>query len=883
MAKPLVVVDSESKGRTIQKQYEVEVDILVVTAPPVVAAHKKLAGKGKGERLLFDFSPLPSGAEFLEALAAYHEGEIYLALDSDQRSEYLAWVIDGYLSSLTKGGSTVRRLNLLGLAGEELRESFRLVDVVREEQALAFYVRAQFNAVLGKHLLRLIGTRVGPGNLPINFNGLTLLFLVAEREYQIKVYSPPVRWQINVKLQFAGTVFFAKLHSAYGVSDDGVFRDLGESRSVVAGFKSNRFLVTEVERSELLIRPPQPYLLADLLVEAQVLYGIGPKKVCAAVESLFHGVEVQGAMTGLLSQFLPLGNDGSESILARIRRQVVTLFGQEMLGEEDELAPGLGLLLPLRPEVEPKDLPESMDAESRQVYALIRERALASQMRPAVGETLQIHLTAGEGYLFSAHCNSITEKNFLHVYQGRYERGLLTPNPLAALAVGQEVENLQIVPEQSRGRGEDYYTCESLFADLLEFSIVLDPGNILLLQQMLDHGYLSLDGEGFLRLQENGHKLVEIMKQVFPAMRGINLSAYIEQTMVEVISGRKLLDSALVHVDQTLMLRGVGILKMKLPVRVPSRGRTSSSVIKVAPAAQPIPPGAAPAESGGMVAEIAIVPEGLLEEVLAGPVEEEATETALAAGGAEMAEESIAVAPGEEPSRPEEEREEEYSAPAAFLPEEEDSWSAEVQEAFEQVLQNTEAREEEDSRAEPPPEMAAEKVDYQGVKLCQICGKPMLLKKDRFGKFWSCSAFPACRHSESYREEDEVMLCPLCQVGKVILKRTPTGKNFYVCPDRNCDFMAWSPPHATACPVCASPFLVEKKSASGEIHLRCPRAGCDYTQPLAGAGEELAEEVLEDGEAAAAPARKMVRVRRVAKGTASSSGGTKKVRVVRRK
>jgi ssDNA-binding Zn-finger/Zn-ribbon topoisomerase 1 len=165
----------------------------------------------------------------------------------------------------------------------------------------------------------------------------------------------------------------------------------------------------------------------------------------------------------------------------------------------------------------------------------------------------------------------------------------------------------------------------------------------------------------------------------------------------------------------------------------------------------------------------------------------------------------------------------------------------------------------------------------ESAKACPDCGRPLLLKEDRFGKYWYCSGHPECRHSESYEKDGGPgMLCPVCRIGAVVTKHTPTGKIFYVCPEQDCEFMAWSKPHAIACQVCDSPFLVEKKNLDGRLSLRCPKAGCTFTRPLSGSGGV-------EQESGAAPVKKKVLVRRVAPGSGSAGGATKKVRIVRRK
>jgi ssDNA-binding Zn-finger/Zn-ribbon topoisomerase 1 len=161
-------------------------------------------------------------------------------------------------------------------------------------------------------------------------------------------------------------------------------------------------------------------------------------------------------------------------------------------------------------------------------------------------------------------------------------------------------------------------------------------------------------------------------------------------------------------------------------------------------------------------------------------------------------------------------------------------------------------------------------LDEVVTKPCPECGRAMVRKGDRLGQYWACTGVPACRHTEGAQEKegDDALKCPLCHQGQLVVKRTPTGKDMYVCRREACEFMAWSKPHAIHCPMCSSSFLVEKKEVSGKIVLRCPKAGCNYSQPMA-VGDEQEAPVM----------RKRVVVRR----TAGSSGGSGKRKVVVRR
>lgn len=88
--------------------------------------------------------------------------------------------------------------------------------------------------------------------------------------------------------------------------------------------------------------------------------------------------------------------------------------------------------------------------------------------------------------------------------------------------------------------------------------------------------------------------------------------------------------------------------------------------------------------------------------------------------------------------------------------------------------------------------IASETID----KACPKCGKPLVIKYGRFGKFLACSTFPECKHTENF-EEKLNMKCPKCGTGEIILRKTKKGRPFYGCSSYpECDFASWNKPKA---------------------------------------------------------------------------------------
>ena len=868
MARPLIVTDSETKEKTIKAQYEGDIETVFFSSLPLRVKSVPPEDELKRQKPEFKFLVQDHGKEILDHLADQAGRDMYLSLDSDWHGEYVCWMLTEYLTSNSQGRIVPRRLNLLGLGREELEESFRLIEPMQTDEAISYHLQKLFDTTLVKHLKRLIGTRLGPGGLPLNIRSLNTLFTLYDREAEIATYTPELKWQIIVNLNGPGGRFKARLEEAYGITDDGYLASGDESKKAVNLFKTEQFIVTAVEKSGFNLAAPAPFTAPELVQEAMVLYKITPRQAFDALHKMFCGVEKDGTFTGLVSTYVSVRNISTAILAEKAGKQAAEEFGIEMSDNAAAGADGEGVYIyPLHPELTADDLQNVLSEKEGKIYDLIRNRALASTMIAAAGENITVTIKAGEKCTFQTKMKSLREPGFTKCYLSYHDRDLQNPCPLAGLEEGENLETVQIVPEQTSGFPPEYLTIATLFAELADFKMDMDHENIDLLQSLLDGRYIKINHDGYVRCQENVEKVITAVNKAFPSMQGINLTAFVDQLQEEATTGRKPLDFALLQLEQTLVMQGKVLVKATMPTRITGYQRAvSKKIIK----------GDIPAAGEGKVPDALMdfqKPSGNAEDIPDRPTlsgaetaEEQARPAAVGAQkDAAAGREDDAVAIETEAVTPE------------FLPEEaEEEWPDEIKEVFSPAV----AEGGNDTAVMLSASEVAQKKDSEQpvihedeCKPCPACGKDMILKEDRYGKYWSCSDLPACRHSESYKQDGVAgIACPLCRVGRIIGKQTPTGKNFYVCPEHNCEFMAWSRPHAVCCQVCDSPFLVEKKRGGG-IVLKCPRAGCNYMQPLPG------QEGLVD--AAPATGKKKVRVRRAAKGT--GGGRKRKVRIVKRK
>ncbi|HDQ03492.1 MAG TPA: type I DNA topoisomerase [Deltaproteobacteria bacterium] len=127
-------------------------------------------------------------------------------------------------------------------------------------------------------------------------------------------------------------------------------------------------------------------------------------------------------------------------------------------------------------------------------------------------------------------------------------------------------------------------------------------------------------------------------------------------------------------------------------------------------------------------------------------------------------------------------------------------------------------------------DLAREEAEYS-EQICDKCGKRMVYKYGRFGKFLGCEAYPECKNTMAISlgikcpQKD----CP----GSLTEKKTKRGRTFYGCSNYpNCTFASWDKPLPEACPNCGSPYLVEKYSKSKGAYKACPNKECGYKSAI---------------------------------------------------
>jgi DNA topoisomerase-1 len=120
------------------------------------------------------------------------------------------------------------------------------------------------------------------------------------------------------------------------------------------------------------------------------------------------------------------------------------------------------------------------------------------------------------------------------------------------------------------------------------------------------------------------------------------------------------------------------------------------------------------------------------------------------------------------------------------------------------------------------------KPDQKLDEICPQCGNHLVLKTGRFGEFTACSNYPTCKY---VKQKTIGMKCPECNEGEIAERRSRRGKTFYGCNRwPACNFVTWGKPVPEKCTECGSPYMIEKWLKAGTVW-QCPNAGCKHKHP----------------------------------------------------
>lgn len=483
----------------------------------------------------------------LKALAQQSE-EVYLATDPDREGEAIAWHLK---EAVELGDTPTHRVVFHEITKTAVDEAFQHPREIDMNLVNAQQARRILDRLVGYMLSPLLWAKVR-SRLSAGRVQSVALRLVVEREREISAFEAKEYWSIEAdlaKLTNGNNSFRAKLAKV----DDQDF-SLGsekEAEAMAEDLRKASFLAARIRRGERKRNPSAPFTTSTLQQEASRKLGFSPKKTMAIAQQLYEGVEIDSmGMTGLITYMRTDSTQVADVAQKEAREFITEKFGKDFLPAEppqyrtrsrsaQEAHEAIRPTSVLR---QPKTLEEFLSRDQNRLYGLIWQRFVASQMAPALFDTVQVDVEAAGArkYLLRVSGAMLRFQGFLAVYeeardedQAEEEEGQAS---LPALEEGEPLKMLAILPEQHFTQPPPRYTEAALVRALEEFDIGRPSTYAPILSTIQQRGYVVRE-EKRLMPTEIGFTVNDMLVTYFPDVINTGFTATMEDELDEIAEG----------------------------------------------------------------------------------------------------------------------------------------------------------------------------------------------------------------------------------------------------------------------------------------------------------------------------------------------------------
>ena len=777
MAKTLIIVESPTKAKTITKYLGRGYTVMAS-----VGHIKDLPTSKLGVDLERDFEPqyvtIKGKSKVLAEIKkkAEEADKIFLAPDPDREGEAIAWHLEQELlgkSKKKKKDGKIFRVLFNEITESAIKRALQSPGEIDMKRVNAQQARRVLDRIVGYQGSQLLWSKVRRG-LSMGRVQSVAMRLICEREAERDAFRTEEYWSIIALL--AGTnppSFEAKLHSING--EEASIENAEQAGRIVGEIQGKAFVVQSIERREKKRNPVAPFITSRLQQEASRKLHFSPKKTMTLAQQLYEGIEIgaEGA-TGLITYMRTDSPRISNEAMADAREVIQSRFGAHYLPGTPNVyktskaaQEAHEAIRPTSASRDPESIRQYLDHDQYNLYKLIWNRFIASQMVPAILDVTRIDSTpvsTKERYVFRSTGTVVKFPGHTIVYMEGVDKEAPSQKPkadqeaddderqLPALTEGERLRLVaqegQTVPgmlsKQHFTQPPPRYNEALLIKELEEKGIGRPSTYAAIISTIQDRKYVEKT-EGRLVPTETGKTVHDFLMKGFPELINVDFTSQLEEQLDEVEEGSKPWVTA-VRDFYTPFTREL------------ERAKTIPGPKDIVE-----PPTNIPCEKCGRMLEI------------------------------------------------------KWGRNGKFLacPAYKDDPPCKNTQNFEKLPDGT-------IKIVPKEEITTDQV-------CDKCASPMVVKTGRFGKFIACSAYPQCKTTKPLALGVKCPQ-PDCG-GDLVQKRTKKARSFFACSHYpKCEYALWDRPVPKVCPTCQAPFLIEKISKQDGRSVQCRNQECGYRE-----------------------------------------------------
>ncbi len=541
MADKLIIVESPAKANTIKKFLGGNTKV-VASMGHIRDLPKSKLGVNVEKNFEPEYINIRGKGELIRTLKkeAKEAKQVYLATDPDREGEAIAWHLAHILEMEDTKGTRVTFNEITKGAVQQAIKEPRDIDknLVDAQQA-----RRVLDRIVGYKISPVLWKKVQKGLSAGRVQSVAVK-LIVDREEEIEKFIPQEYWSIFATLQDNNSKknFEAKFYGKFGKKQELHAKE--EVDLILQDLEKAKFIINEIKRGEKKRTPAPPFTTSTMQQEASRKLGFTLKKTMSVAQTLYEGVSIaEKGMVGLITYMRTDSTRISEVARKSAKEHIVATYGEEYYENRyyrtnKEAQDAHEAIRPTYATLDPEKIKESLSKDQYKLYKLIYNRFMASQMSPAVYDTMAVNIKVND-YDFKASGQNLKFKGFMTLYvegsdsEEEAEQGMLPP-----LTENEEVKKQKLEPKQSFTEPPARYTEASLVKALEEKGIGRPSTYSPTITTILERHYIQKEQKQLIPT-DLGKIVNKLLVENFGDIINVEFTANIENKFDDIAEGKQ--------------------------------------------------------------------------------------------------------------------------------------------------------------------------------------------------------------------------------------------------------------------------------------------------------------------------------------------------------
>ncbi len=564
MVKNLVIVESPTKTKTYSKYLDKNF-LILASYGHVRDLIPKTGAVVPEDNFAMRYQVVEKNQKHVDAICkAFKQAKaLYLATDPDREGEAIAWHICEILRAkkLLTPDKPIYRMVSNEITKNGIKDALNNLKSINIDLVYAQQARRALDYLVGFNLSPLLWKKVQRG-LSAGRVQSPALRMIVEREQEIEKFKSEEYWTIEADLKKQNNQLLAKLieynHEKlqqFSINNKVQANEVTENLLRLA---KGKLLVTKVNKSQRKRNPAAPFTTSTLQQDANRKLGFSTKRTMLIAQQLYEGIDIGEGAIGLITYMRTDSVHIANEAMDDLRKVILERYGVNALFESVRIFKTKSknaqeaheAIRPTGFSQFPLQVKPYLNSDQFKIYNLIWQRAIASQMSPAIIDQVAIDLACGNvnsGNIFRLNGSVIFDPGFMQVYQESKEEKVIDSREIAeldeekhlpALTEGEEV-SLQIIrPEQHFTEPPPRFSEASLVKTLEEHGIGRPSTYATIIYTLQQRKYVILNASRF-KPTDVGTVVNNFLTNYFNQYVDYDFTAKLEDHLDEVARGEK--------------------------------------------------------------------------------------------------------------------------------------------------------------------------------------------------------------------------------------------------------------------------------------------------------------------------------------------------------